>query len=647
MHHHRWLLIAPVLGLLASGCRTLPPAEREGDQLFSATLHRIVSLVEPPKDAPPQTLVARYRLVEAEGVSKKIPTDQIELALQAPDHLRVALRGKGRDYELGRNGQQIWISAPEKNIALLGTPRAPRFLAAPEKKDMTHLQPLHLPWPHKRFLALHRLMRVTRLPDETVADARCYVLSATRRSNVPFASHLPAGRFKFWVRQSDMLPLRVNYAAEPDVRVTLEAQELRLEPSWPDERWRFAADNDDKTKIVAPSHLTHFLRSTWARLNEHLPTLGPPDGERRVVATAGRGRLEMIDGTKVLFLKGTPEEMGREHGELLRPQIRRTVERVLYGIGVGASLDNGSWFFGQMEQADQRLRPFVDARYLREMDAMAAAAGVEKEEMRLANLFPELFHCSGFALYGDATVGGTLYHGRILDYFRGMGLEQNAVVVVFQPERGNAWVNVGYAGFIGSVTAMNEKRVAIGEMGGRGEGQWDGKPMAQLVRDVMEQANTIDEAVEILRRGPRTCEYYYVVSDGKTKRAVAIRATPTEFETAWAGEAHPLIPDPIKDAVVISGDERYTELVRRIKAGYGKIDAEAARELMRRPVCAESNLHSALFAPETLDFWVANADSQNVASHARFTHYNLGELLKRAVQRRDAGKPYGLTSLKN
>jgi hypothetical protein len=40
-----------------------------------------------------------------------------------------------------------------------------------------------------------------------------------------------------------------------------------------------------------------------------------------------------------------------------------------------------------------------------------------------------------------------------------------------------------------------------------------------------------------------------------------------------------------------------------------------------------SNIQSVLFAPDTLDFWVANADSQNVASHTRYTHYNLAELL--------------------
>ena len=49
---------------------------------------------------------------------------------------------------------------------------------------------------------------------------------------------------------------------------------------------------------------------------------------------------------------------------------------------------------------------------------------------------------------------------------------------------------------------------------------------------------------------------------------------------------------------------------------------------MKRPVCMQSNLHCALFAPDTLDFWVANADSQNVAANTRYTHYNLADILK-------------------
>jgi hypothetical protein len=42
----------------------------------------------------------------------------------------------------------------------------------------------------------------------------------------------------------------------------------------------------------------------------------------------------------------------------------------------------------------------------------------------------------------------------------------------------------------------------------------------------------------------------------------------------------------------------------------------------------ESNIHSVLFAPDTLDFWVANSDGDKPASSTRYTKYNLAELLK-------------------
>jgi hypothetical protein len=79
----------------------------------------------------------------------------------------------------------------------------------------------------------------------------------------------------------------------------------------------------------------------------------------------------------------------------------------------------------------------------------------------------------------------------------------------------------------------------------------------------------------------------------------------------------------------MSAGDRYEELVKRVKDGYGKFDADSARDLMTRPVCMKSNIHSVLFEPESLDFWVANADSSTVASHTRYTHYNLAELLGR------------------
>jgi outer membrane lipoprotein-sorting protein len=607
----------------AQATDTNPPA-----QVLSSALAKVAGLVQPPAGELARTFTTTVKIVRAEGLPGDLAGRELELAFQAPDHLRVGATWSRENFLLGRNGQEVWLYAPERKFGLIGSPNVAPFSTAPDRKDAAPLGLLKLPIPPELLTLLPLLMDPTSLPDQEVGGERCHVLKVTPKAEAASSLGLPQMTVQLWLRASDSLPLRVVYREAKGTDVEVELVHPRFEEAWAAEKWKLQPRQGDTVETVARSHLTHFLNVALKMAGEKVPSLGPATGQRRVMAREGSGRLELIDGTRVLFLKGTPEEMGRQHGTLLKKQIRDLVEHILYGVGVGSSFEKGRWFFGEIESAQQRLAPFMDERYFREMDAMASAAGLAREEVRLSNFFPELFHCSGFALFGRATDGGRLYHGRVLDYLRGFGLEQNAVVMVVQPDQGNAWVNISYAGMIGTVTAMNEKQVAIGEMGGRGQGLWDGKPMAELLREVMEKANTLEEAVAILRKGPRTCQYYYVVSDAKTKQAVGVAATPDKFETIAPGQSHPLLPHAIPDAVLMSAGDRYEELTRRVEAGYGKLDAEAARLLMRRPVCMTSNLHCALFAPDSLDFWVANADSRNVAAHARFTHYNLKQLLQ-------------------
>jgi outer membrane lipoprotein-sorting protein len=597
-------------------------------QLFSQALAQLVAILAPPTNQPARTFTTTVKLVKAEGLPKEAEGQELDLAFQAPDHIRLAVKWDRQSYVAARDGEEVWIYAPAKKFGLIGSPDKAPFATEPTLKDTKPLGPLRLPIPAEQLALLPFLTDVKALPDESVASTPCRVLQATPKPEASDALKLPHGTLQLWIREGDSFPLRLAYREAKGTDVQLELVNPQFQEAWAAAQWKLKAAAGDKIETVARSHLTRFLDVAVAMLGENVPPLGPATGERRVVAREGDGRLEVVDGTRVLVLKGTPEEMGRQHGVLMKKDIRRLVDHILFGVGVGSSFEKGDWVFGEIEAAQQRLNPFMDERYLREMDSLAGAAGLPREEVRLANYFPEMFHCSGFAVYGKATTDGRLYHGRILDYMRGMGLEQSALVMVFQPDRGNAWVNVGYAGFIGSVTAMNEKHVAMGEMGGKGQGHWDGKPMAELVREVMENANTLDEAVAIMRKGPRTCEYYFVISDAKSNRAVGIAATSDKFETIDAGQSHALLPHAVPDAVLMSAGDRYEELTRRVQANYGKLDAQGCRDLMKRPVCMTSNLHCALFEPASLDFWVANADSQSVAAHTRFTHYNLGAILQ-------------------
>jgi hypothetical protein len=364
-----------------------------------------------------------------------------------------------------------------------------------------------------------------------------------------------------------------------------------------------------------------------------LATVPPSRAETKTLARCGTGFLEEVDGRRVLHVKGDPYEMGYQQGALLRDDIRELVHFLFDVKAKEIKLELAGIKLLDPKQVIKgivaRQRKFIPERFFDEMRGIADGAGMDVQDIVVANFIPELFHCSGFALSGSATKDGTLYHGRILDYGCDWRLQEHAVLTVAEPRGRIPFVNVTYAGFIGSVTGMNAERVSIGEMGGRGMGHWDGTPMAVLVRMVLEEAATLDGAIAVFRDHPRTCEYYFVIADGKTGKAVGMEASWDIFGTVAMGESHAKLPVAIKDAVVLSAGNRYKELVRRVQKGLGTFDAESARHLMDRPVAMKSNLHSVLFETTTTRFWVAHASKDGKpAAEQPYAAFQLCELLR-------------------
>jgi isopenicillin-N N-acyltransferase-like protein len=154
--------------------------------------------------------------------------------------------------------------------------------------------------------------------------------------------------------------------------------------------------------------------------------------------------------------------------------------------------------------------------------------------------------------------------------------------------------------------------------------------MSLLVRDVLETAKSLDDAIATFRDGPRTCQYFYVVADGETNDAVGMEASWNVFSIIKPGESHSLLPKPVKDCVLLSAGSRYDELSKQTASGYGNFTAEAALHLMDRPIAMKSNLHNVLFEPATTKFWVANASpDKKPAADQKYYSFQLSELLKR------------------
>ncbi len=345
-----------------------------------------------------------------------------------------------------------------------------------------------------------------------------------------------------------------------------------------------------------------------------------------------RAALQNKQGHRVLYLQGSPFEMGFQHGSLLKDLIQLNIEQYLRHPSK-TLLEQGSSRIEEFRMAIPSLIKHVPQKYLEEMKGMADGADASFDDILLLNLFPEMFHCCVVTASHKASKDQTLYHARVLDYSAGKDLQSSAVLIVAKPNEGNAFMNVTYAGFIGSVTGMSESKIAIGEIGGQGYGRWDGMPMSFLLRSILEEAKTLEDAKAILTNTPRTCEYYYVVSDGKTQEAFSCYATDSQINFISPGQDYFISP-PLQDSLdlIIENDqtssptstffrqpentllltglsspERYPVLLERIEDRWGSVDENVLINAIQRPVSKESNLHNAIFHPASLTLWVSHA----------------------------------------
>ncbi|HSX38749.1 MAG TPA: C45 family peptidase [Chlamydiales bacterium] len=328
-----------------------------------------------------------------------------------------------------------------------------------------------------------------------------------------------------------------------------------------------------------------------------------------VLQREGFGWLEQINGQQILHIEGTPYELGYQHGRLLKDQVAYNIHHFIDKL----SSDQTPPVVQAFMQAMPEVVPCIPDSLIQEMQGIADGAEVPYEKILLLNLFPEMFHCSAITVHGKASENGTLYHARVLDYAIGGGLQNTAVAAIVKPDRGYSFLNVTYAGFIGSVTGMNDQQIALGEIGGKGYGSWKGLPMSFLLRLVLENTASLDEIISLLHTTPRTCEYHYIFSDGKTSRAIAVYATADQLHVIPEGAASQFFqaqPAPLKnppqDCLILTRWDHHDTLLSSIEADYGKMNVPKIQEAIRQ-IAHPSNLHNAIFSPATLEAWISHA----------------------------------------
>ena len=243
--------------------------------------------------------------------------------------------------------------------------------------------------------------------------------------------------------------------------------------------------------------------------------------------TAGKGRLEFVQGIPVLHLRGGPEEMGRQQGDLLGRQFAALRSAYVDQFFPGALERNGALAFGLT------LVRFMPPDYVAEMKGLADASGVDGAGVIFGNTFTDSFRaifCSVVLARGEATADGSVLFARNLD-FPSLGILHKATVVTVYhhtAEGRHGFVSVGWPGAVGVVSGMNDAGLCLATLVSLSQkGVMPGMPYAMMYRTILEQCATPAEALAMVKRTPRTSANNLAVAS-PDKEPLVIEFTPAK-----------------------------------------------------------------------------------------------------------------------
>ena len=391
-------------------------------------------------------------------------------------------------------------------------------------------------------------------------------------------------------------------------------------------------------------------------------------------------KIEIKDKFKIVWLSGTPYEMGKQHGEFLHDEIKvvndfidndpilSLAEPIAESNDFLNVIDSNSY-----EDIKQECEGLVSA---------TADTGFTMNKCMITNFLDVLKEflfdnvpdvvdtndltpgCSQLIVSNSATTDGKLYHARIMDWMKIDYVVNNPVIFVRQPKEGIPHAYIGFPSNISPFSGININGIVVAsaEAAPFDSSFHDlkGRSHVQMNAQILKKASNLDEAIKFIKEQDHMSAEIIVVSDAKSKKAAVFEMTSKVIGIREMDNDHVLYAtnhfEGTESAEADSEVTAESSLIRfeRLKqlaskdgkdTKYGNLNSETLIEIMRdriNPFTGEEHsveifdnnqslatngaLFMIVFDPENLHFWVA-AGGMPVSSQP-FTGFSLGQLLE-------------------
>jgi hypothetical protein len=142
-----------------------------------------------------------------------------------------------------------------------------------------------------------------------------------------------------------------------------------------------------------------------------------------------------------------------------------------------------------------------------------------------------LLGCTAFAVSGAASADGHTLLARNFDFEAGPVFDDDKTVVFVKPDHGLPFVSVAWAGMMGVVSGMNVAGIGVTiNAAGSDDLAIEGTPTTVLVREVLQHARSLDDAIAILGQREVFVTDIFTVADGRTGEVAVVERTPRRID---------------------------------------------------------------------------------------------------------------------
>ncbi len=347
--------------------------------------------------------------------------------------------------------------------------------------------------------------------------------------------------------------------------------------------------------------------------------------EMRSPRVFGKAHLDIYDRVPILHLYGSPREMGKQYGVLLKQPLQD-----LFAL-TGLFIDDK--YKKQVIAQAGKIEPNLPENFRQELKAIAETAEIPYMELVAVNVTPRLM-CSGLAVWGKNTASHEMIMGRNSDYPSFHLEEVLGLIVVYHPDKGLPVVSINFLGMIGAFTGMNSKGVSFGNMlvfnalWQHDQINFKGLPIQLLLRNTAHQSENTGNFISYLEKQKHLIPMNVMVADSSSAK-VAELANGEALIRDGKGENFLAVSNYFSKEnqyAIAPSCKRYEALVNAVKANPGKFNVDTMKQALNKAKMKDLNIQAVIFEPAKKLLYVSI--NKEPAAEGPYITFSLDKLIK-------------------